>query len=66
MDDLEKNDLIEEPEPEPVPEPEPEPAPAPEAKKDGRKKPRSAKQEAAFRAMTDKRKVLNTVRSRNT
>jgi len=45
---------------EPIDEPEPEPLPPPvkAAKADGRKKPRSAKQEAAFKAMTEKRKML--------
>ena len=40
------------------PEPEPLPPPVKAAKADGRKKPRSAKQEAAFKAMTEKRKML--------
>ena len=44
---------------EPIDEPEPEPLPPPvkAAKADGRKKSRSAKLEAAFKAMTEKRKM---------
>jgi hypothetical protein len=43
---------------EPEPEPEPLPPPVKAVKADGRKKPRSAKQEAAFKAMTEKRKMM--------
>ena len=52
MSDIERTDdpLIDEPEATPEPTPEPP--------KDGRKKPRSEKQEAAFKRMTEKRKEL--------